>query len=93
MQSLQPGQGVGLQPDMRHEGPAPLLQMGQQAPDALDSRRSRCRAELLIDEVIDREEWDAMDEDERADEDINDILSVDKKAAHQYLAAGRSLLR
>lgn len=44
-------------------------------------------------EVLDREEWDAMDEAEQANEDINDILRVDTKAAHQYLAAGRSLLR
>lgn len=49
--------------------------------------------ELLLDEVIDREEWDAMDEEEQADEDINDILRVDKNAAHRLLAAGRSLLR
>jgi hypothetical protein len=49
--------------------------------------------ELLLDEVIDREEWDAMDEEEQADEDINDILCVDKKAAHRLLVAGRSLLR
>lgn len=49
--------------------------------------------ELLIDEVIDREEWDAMDEEEQADQAINDILGVDKKAAQQHLAAGRSILR
>ncbi|WNG54268.1 hypothetical protein F0U59_05315 [Archangium gephyra] len=48
---------------------------------------------LLLAEVLDREEWDAMDEAEQANEDINDILRVDTKAAHQYLAAGRSLLR
>ncbi|MEG0182541.1 MAG: hypothetical protein RR704_03655 [Stenotrophomonas sp.] len=47
----------------------------------------------LVDEVLDREEWDAMEDDEREGEDIDDLIMLDEAAALHHVAAGRRLLR
>lgn len=48
---------------------------------------------LLVDEVLDRDDWDAMDDDERAGEDIADYVLLDESAALEHLVEGHGILR
>ena len=48
---------------------------------------------LLVDAVLDRDDWDAMDADEREGEEIGDYVLLDESAALVRLADGGSILR
>lgn len=50
-------------------------------------------ADRLVDAVLDREEWDDMDPEDREQEDIDDLVMLDESAALRHLAAGGDLLR
>ncbi|WP_369940213.1 hypothetical protein [Xanthomonas medicagonis] len=50
-------------------------------------------ADLVVDAVLDRDDWDAMDADERDDEDIGDYVVLDEAAALSALAKGQGILR
>ena len=47
----------------------------------------------LVDDVLDRDEWDSMDEEDRQGEDIDDLIMLDEVAALRHVAEGRGLLR
>jgi len=47
----------------------------------------------LVDDVLDRDEWDSMDEEDRQGEDIDDLIMLDEVAALRHVAKGCGLLR
>ncbi|MEA5122582.1 polymer-forming cytoskeletal protein [Xanthomonas floridensis] len=49
--------------------------------------------DLVVDAVLDRGEWDAMDADDRDGEDIGDYVVLDESAALAVLAKGQGILR
>lgn len=50
-------------------------------------------SELVDDGVLDREEWDGLDADEREGQDIDEFVVLDETRVLKRLAAGDSILR
>ncbi|WP_408952805.1 polymer-forming cytoskeletal protein [Lysobacter sp. Hz 25] len=50
-------------------------------------------SELVDDGVLDREEWDGLDADEREGQDIDEFVVLDEDRVLRRLAAGDSILR
>ncbi len=56
-------------------------------------RRGPPDTELFVSEVLDSEEWDSLDEAERAQEDPNDLIAIDVRAVSRLLGEGKGVLK
>ena len=59
----------------------------------LQPKRRADLKKLLVPRAVEREEWDAMDAEDREGEDASDYIRVDDRAAFGLLAKGGTILR